>query len=564
MSLVRRIVFPLILSLGACGSAAPPRAEPVAANPALVPRQSSTETPEGWFRSGAQTAAALRGAQAGSAKNIILFLGDGMSMTTITAARILEGQRQGSTGEEHRLAFEEFPYTALSRTYEVDAQIPDSAGTMSAIMTGIKTRYGVIGMSQRVRRGDCTSASGNGVLSALELASAAGLATGAVTTTRITHATPAATYAHTVERNWEGDADMPEQAREQGCTDIARQLVEFSIGHGLDVAFGGGRSRFLPTTVIDPEYPQLHGQRLDGRDLIAEWQRVPDSRFVWNAAQFNALDPTARGRVLGLFEPEHMHFSHDRREDAAGEPSLAEMTSKAIALLKRNDKGFFLVVESGRIDHAHHYNNAFRALDETIALSDAVRAAEAATNAADTLILVTADHSHTLIMAGYPVRGNPILGKVRGRNADGGPSDRLSTDAAGRSYTTLGYANGPGNNGASSDQAQGPKHFVHEPSRYDPAPVQRPNLDEVDTEDPDYLQEAGIPMKSETHAGEDVAVYARGPGAAAVHGSIEQNVLFHLMVQANPAMRKRLCELGRCDDHEVPLQVVDPVALRKP
>jgi alkaline phosphatase len=564
MPFVRNVIPLLMLGLGACSSTAPPRAEQVAAIPAVIAQHPANETPEQWFRSGAQTAAALRGRQIDSAKNIILFLGDGMSMTTVAAARILEGQRLGSTGEEHRLAFEEFPYTALSRTYEVDAQIPESAGTMSAIMSGIKTRYSVIGMSQRVRRGDCASASGNAVLSAIELASAAGLGTGVVTNTRITHATPAAAYAHSVERNWEGDADMPEQAREQGCADIARQLVEFSIGHGLDVAFGGGRSRFLPIAATDPEYPQLHGQRLDGRDLIAEWLRLADSRFVWNAAQFNALDARARGRVLGLFEPEHMRFAHDRGEDGAGEPSLAEMTSKAIALLKRNDKGFFLVVEGGRIDHAHHYNNAYRALDETIALSDAVRAAEGATNAADTLILVTADHSHTLVMAGYPVRGNPILGKVRSRNADGGPSEWLSTDAAGRSYTTLGYANGPGNTGVSSDQAQGPKHFLHEPSRYDPAPVPRPNLDAVDTEDPDYLQEAGIPMRSETHAGEDVAVYARGPGAAAVHGSIEQNVLFHLMVQANPTMRKRLCELGRCDGHEVPLQVVDPVRLRKP
>jgi alkaline phosphatase len=559
MPLVRKALPLLMLGLVACINAAPSSAGSVAANPPSVAQQPARETAQGWFRSGAQTAAALRGGQVDSAKNIILFLGDGMSMTTVAAARILEGQRQGSTGEEHRLSFEEFPYTALSRTYEVDAQIPESAGTMSAIMSGIKTRYSVVGVSQRVRRGDCASARGNAVLSAIELASAAGLGTGIVTNTRITHATPAATYAHTVERNWEGDADMPEQARAQGCADIARQLVEFSIGHGLDVAFGGGRSRFLPTTAADPEYPQLHGQRLDGRDLISEWQRQADSRF----AQFNALDPTARGRVLGLFEPEHMRFAHDRGDDGAGEPSLAEMTNKAIALLKRNEKGFFLVVESGRIDHAHHYNNAFRALDETIVLSDAVRAAEKATNAADTLIVVTADHSHTLVMAGHPVRGNPILGKVRGRNADGGPSEQLGTDAAGRSYTTLGYANGPGNTGASSDQAQGPKHFVHEPSRYDPAPVPRPNLDEVDTGDPDYLQEAGIPMKSETHAGEDVAVYARGPGAAAVHGSIEQNVIFHLMVQASPVLRKRLCELGRCDGHQVPLEVVDPVSLRK-
>ena len=565
MLLHRYPLLPIILTLAACSSAGVSRTEPTAAPVvADAPITHPTgETPQGWFRAGAETAANLRGEQAGKAKNVILFLGDGMSLTTIAAARILEGQRAGASGEEHRLAFEEFPYTALSRTYEVDAQTPDSAGTMSAIMTGIKTRYGVVSMTQRVRRSDCASAKGNAAMSALELASTAGLATGVVTTTRITHATPAATYAHSVERNWEGDADMPIEAREQGCADIARQLVEFQIGHGIDVAFGGGRDRFLPTSATDPEYPGLHGTRLDGRDLITEWQGVPDSQFVWNAAQFNALNPKRSGRVLGLFEPDHMQYMHEREMDGAGEPTLAEMTSKAIALLERNSAGFFLVVEGGRIDHAHHSGNAFRALEETIALSDAVRAAVAATRASDTLILVTADHSHTLVMAGYPVRGNPILGKVRSRNRDGLPADTLSKDATGRSYTTLGYANGPGNNDASDAQAQGPKRYPHEPKHYDPMPVTRPNLDEVNTEDPDYLQEAAVPMKSETHGGEDVAVYARGPGAEAVHGSLEQNVLFHLMVQANPVLRQQLCVITGCDSAGVPVELPDLERLRK-
>lgn len=564
MSVCRIAILPIVCALVACSNNALPRAEPAPAVAESAIRRPAGETPEWWFRAGAETAANLRGGHAGKARNVILFLGDGMSLTTIAAARILEGQRQGASGEEHRLAFEEFPYTALSRTYEVDAQTPDSAGTMSAIMTGIKTRYAVVSMTQRVRRGDCASATGNAAMSALELARAAGLATGVVTTTRITHATPAATYAHSVERNWEGDADMPAEAREQGCVDIARQLVELPKAQDIDVVFGGGRSRFLPTTASDPEYPQRHGTRLDGRDLIAEWQHVPNSRFVWNETQFKALDVGNHGRVLGLFEPEHMQYLHDRPTDGAGEPTLAEMTTKAIALLEHNPAGFFLVVEGGRIDHAHHQNNAFRALEETIGMSDAVRAAVEATNADDTLILVTADHSHTLVMAGHPVRGNPILGKVRSRNRDGLPADTFSKDAAGRSYTTLGYANGPGNNAASSDQPEGPKHFMHEPSRYDAAAVPRPNLDAVNTEDPDYLQEAGIPMKSETHGGEDVAVYARGPGAEAVHGSLEQNVLFHLMIQANPAMREQLCAITHCEVGGLPIELPRLDGRRKP
>ena len=538
-----------VLSLSQPADLAAKPAAPVQAKPVA---DGAVETPQRWFREGALAARRARGEHAGSAKNIILFLGDGMSLTTITTARIFEGQREGASGEENRLAFEEFPYTALSRTYEVDAQTPESAGTMSAIMTGIKTRFGVLGVTQEARRGDCASSEGKAALSALELAAAAGLATGIVTTTSITHATPAATYAHTPDRDWEFDSAMPAEARTAGCIDIARQFVAHAANGQIDVAFGGGRRGFLPMTMADPEYPKQHGKRGDGRDLIAQWKRIPDARFVWNAAQFAALDPAQPGPVLGLFEPEHLHYVHDRATNGAGEPSLAEMTAKAIALLERNHDGFFLMVEGGRIDHAHHRGNAYRALEETVAFSDAVRAATAATDVEDTLILVTADHSHTLSMAGYPKRGNPILGKVRGFDEDEPSAAGLRRDGAGHSYTTLGYANGPGHLAASNRQPAGTKRFPHEPSRQDAAAVPRPDLDDVDTTDPDYLQESAVPMKDETHSGEDVAVFARGPGAEGVHGSFEQNALFHLMVQANPPMRRLLCRRGDCSDGKVP------------
>lgn len=543
------ILMASVLSLSqpadlAAKEAGPKQATPTEANAA--------ETPQRWFRDGALAARRARGEHAGSARNIILFLGDGMSLTTITAARIFEGQRNGASGEEHRLAFEEFPYTALSRTYEVDAQTPESAGTMSAIMTGIKTRFGVVGVTQNVRRGDCASSQGQAALSALELASAAGLATGIVTTTSITHATPAATYAHTPDRDWEFDSAMPDKARAAGCIDIARQFVEHAAHGQIDVAFGGGRRGFLPATMADPEYPQQHGKRSDDRDLIAQWNRIPDARFVWNATQFAALDPARPGPVLGLFEPEHLHYMHDRAADGAGEPTLAEMTAKAIALLKRDHDGFFLMIEGGRIDHAHHRGNAYRALEETVAFSDAVRAAATATDADDTLILVTADHSHTLTMAGYPKRGNPILGKVRGFDEDEPSAASLRRDGAGQSYTTLGYANGPGHLAASNRQPAGTKRFPHAPAHHDAAAVQRPDLDDVDTTEPDYLQESAVPMKDETHGGEDVVVFARGPGAEGVHGSFEQNVLFHLMVQANRPIRRLLCRRGDCSAGKVP------------
>jgi len=520
------------------------------------------ETPDWWFRSGA-AAANARAPHKAHAKNVIVFLGDGMSITTITAARIYDGQQKGGSGEENRLAFENFPATALSRTYETDFQTPDSAGTMTAIVSGVKTRAGVIGVDQVTERGNCASDRGNETVSALELAAVAGQSTGVVTTTRITHATPAATYGHIADRDWETDMEIPEKQRAPDCVDLARQLVEFPFGHGINVALGGGRTEFMPADQRDPEYPGLPGKRLDGRDLIAAWNKRDGAAYVWNETQLKAIDPAKTTHLLGLFEPEHMNYESERAKDPAGEPSLAEMTRAALSILKKNPKGFFLMVEGGRIDHGHHAGNAYRALTETIEFSHAVQAAVDMTSADDTLILVTADHSHTLTFAGYPARGNPILGKVRGSSGEGAPSRNLAVDATGRPYATLSYANGPGYAGGSDRQPEGAKHYPHNPTAYSPAKDGRPQLADVDTEAPDYEQESTMPLSSETHSGEDVAVFARGPGSDAVRGSLEQNALFHVIAQSSDAIRGELCKLGSCDAHGVPVKRPERAALVK-
>jgi alkaline phosphatase len=433
-------------------------------------------------------------------RNVILFLGDGMGVSTVTAARIFAGQSQGGQGEEHELSFERFPNVALVKTYNTDAQVADSAGTMSAIVTGVKTRIGHISVPPAVPHDDCAAALGNELPTLLELAEQRGLATGVVTTTRITHATPAATYAHVPNRNWESDAQLPEAAVAAGCRDIARQLVEFAHGDGIEVVLGGGRLAFLPEGTADPEYPPLSGVRTDGRNLLDEWLTAGEGRrYVWNRAGFDGLDAADDGQVLGLFEPSHMRYEADRGDDPGGEPSLAEMTAFAIARLAARGNGYFLMVEGGRIDHAHHAGNAYRALTDAVAMDAAVATARQLTSAADTLIIVTADHSHTLTMSGYPRRGNPILGKVET------PLGSLAEDREGRPYTTLGYANGPG---------------------YLP---EVPDLSATDTGHRDYLQLATVPLDSETHGGEDVAAYADGPGAEAVRGVMEQHRLFDVM-----------------------------------
>ena len=450
------------------------------------------------------------------ARNVILFVGDGMGISTQTAARIHEGQLKGRTGEENRLSFETLPYSALSKTYSWDQQTSDSAPTATALFTGYKAREGMLSVDHTTARYECDAAkvAARSLPTILELAAADGRATGVVSTARLTHATPGATYAHTPFRDWEADSDI----KVPGCgtKDIARQLIEVNpaVRSSLKIAMGGGRSAFLPKADADPEYASTKGRRNDGRNLAAEWvaSRGAGAAYVWNRTQFDAIDPASSGPVLGLFEPSHMQYEADRATDPAGEPSLTEMTDKAIRLLQRSggDKGYFLHVEGGRIDHAHHAGNARRALVDTIELSNAVRRAMALTSEQDTLIIVTADHSHAFTIAGYPHRGNPILGLVKPVPSQDGNPTKVSLDRNGLPWTTLGYANGPGYRG----------------------PGLRPDLSGVDTAALNFLQEAAVPLDSETHGGEDVGIWARGPKAYLVRGSMEQNWIFHVMREA--------------------------------
>ena len=462
----------------------------------------------------AHAAVDARAAERGSqrAKNVILFVGDGMGIATITAARIYAGQAKGIDGESYQLAMEKLPYSAFSKTYTHDSQVADSAPTAVAMTSGIKSYNGSIGVTQATDMRDCTSAANNKVTTLWQLAEAAGLATGIVSTTRITHATPAAAYATTNDRDWESDADIRPQDRNEACPDIASQLVAWdrSNGDGFEVILGGGRQKFLPNTATDPEYADEKGSREDGRDLTAEWKAGRANRtYVTDKAGFDAFDWNGAGQILGLFEPSHMQYDLDRNTSL--EPSITEMTLAAIRRLSKNPSGYVLMVEGGRIDHALHAGNAARALGDTKVFDEAIAAALAATAGSDTLIVVTADHSHTLAIQGYPDRGNPILGLVR-------EGERLIRGRDGKPYTTLGFANGPG----SICKEQPDKSYRCE----------REDLTNIDTTDMDFLQPATTPLGSETHAGEDVAIFAGGPGANLFSGTVEQNEIFHVMAKS--------------------------------
>ncbi|KAJ8316723.1 hypothetical protein KUTeg_005726, partial [Tegillarca granosa] len=399
------------------------------------------ETPYYWRQQAKkELEKALKPPIVGVAKNTILFLGDGMGIPTVTGARILKGQMQNKTGEECQLSFDKFPNVALSKTYNQDHTTPDSAGTATAYLCGVKTNMGMIGVDARTKRGNCLSQKGAEVQSILDWSLAAGKSVGIVTVTRVTDATPAGAYAHVATRSWEGDHYTKNV--HGGCKDIALQLIEDNPD--IQVIMGGGRRFFLPYDVNDPEHgSNAHYGRRDGRNLIQEWENDKVSRgkthaYVWNQTAFDNVDPANTDYLLG-------------------EPSLKEMTEKAIKILQKNPKGFFLLVE----DKAHHGTKADKALHDAVMFSDAVAIGDTLTNENDTLIVVTADHSHTMMISGYPSRGNDIL------------------------------------------------------------------------DSKDFVFQSGVQMYTETHGGEDVGIFARGPMSHLFKGVHEQNYIPHVMAYAS-------------------------------
>lgn len=433
------------------------------------------------------------------AKNLILFLGDGMGIPTVTAARILKGQRMGHSGEEQSLEFEKFPHVSLVKPYNVDRQVPDSAGTSTAYLCGVKGNYETLGLDAGAVHSDCDASIGREVTSILAWAQEAGKDTGFVTTTRVTHASPAGLYAHSPYRYWETDSKLPANASR--CKDIARQLIEDLPGRDIKVILGGGRIYFTPESHEDPSTGEA-GLRKDERNLIEEWKNSDASTrrdYLENGTDFERWDPEKSDQVLGLFGPNHMDYDGDRDARSPRQPSLAEMTEKAIRRLGRNPRGFFLFVEGGRIDHAHHDVLPRYSLEETLAMDRAIRVATEWTREEDTLIVVTADHSHVMTINGYPARGASILGFAEISDVDHMP------------YATLMYTNGPGYVGNGTHRA---------------------NLTGIQIDAKNFTSQVGVLLTEETHGGEDVAVYARGPMAHLFRGVQEQNYIPHAMAYA--------------------------------
>ncbi|CAL8134236.1 unnamed protein product [Orchesella dallaii] len=463
------------------------------------------EAPEFWVRSAQEDLDNKLKSEPkiAEAKNVIMFLGDGWGVPSIIAARILKGQAVDNVnfGEEAQLHIDSFPHTGMSKTFCVDAQTADSACSATAYLGGVKANTGTIGVTSNVLRNNCTAQldTANHVSSIVAWAQAEGKSTGVVTTSRITDASPTACFANIANRDWESDVRLPEDAKD--CMDIASQLILMDPGKNINVIMGGGRNRFLPFDYTDSE--GLKGEREDGKNLVDMWKLSKKDmnatyEYVEKVEELLNFDASKTDYLLGLFAKDELAYFHDQAENL--DPTLTDMTVKAIEILSKNPKGFFLFVEGGRIDHGHHANQALRAIWEAVEFDRAIEKGDEMTNDDDTLLVVTADHSHAFSFAGYNARGDNIT-HIAGKGEDELP------------YTALNYANGPGHVAL----VDGMRH----------------NITNDPIDDITYRQVPLVPKDSETHGGEDVMIFAKGPHSHLFTGVHQQSYIAHAMAYAS-------------------------------
>ncbi|KAB2338480.1 alkaline phosphatase [Cytobacillus depressus] len=287
-------------------------------------------------------------------KNVIVMIGDGMGVGQIELARQME------YGKEGRLFLESLPYVSFVHTYSADHAVTDSAAGGTALAIGKKTNNGMIGVTPDGQEAD----------SILDVFKKNGKKTGVISTNTVTDATPAA-FTASVNNRWTGQ------------NDIARQQLKNKV----DVLLGGGADFFRP-----------HHQH--GKDLIKEAMHNGYT-FVSNR---NELLSAKGKKLLGLFHPSYMNFKLDRHLLKSQEPSLKEMTEKAIEFLAEDEKGFFLMAEGARIDHAAHAADLTSIWKEVIEFDHAVKyAVEWAKKDGNTLVIVVADHETMGISATEPL-----------------------------------------------------------------------------------------------------------------------------------------------------------------
>ncbi len=417
------------------------------------------------------------------AKNVILFIGDGMGVSEVTVARYYE---YGAAG---RMNMDKLPYTGFQNTWSVKPAAnppykpdydPDSASTGTMWATGKKT------IDERISQGPSSGETvpGKNLETILEVAQDDGKKTGNVSTAEITDATPAVLNSHISLRGCQGPNDTrttcpTETKAAGGLGSIAEQTVD----HKVDVVLGGGAGRFLQ--------PLEAG----GTTNVIDYATAKGYQYVTDAAGLGSVKPGKR--VLGLFNNGNMttewngpiatldagtpaqRCKTDNRP--ANEPSLSAMTTKAIKLLEGDKDGFFLQVEGASIDKQDHAANACAQIGETVAFDDAIGVAlDYQRRHPDTLIVVTADHSHTSQITAEDASGNG--------NPTGYSNNLITADGSTMrvSYSTAGG-------------------------------LARP---------------AAPP--SQQHTGAAVPIYGSGPGAKAVLGTTDHTDLFDLLTPPSP------------------------------
>ncbi|OGQ18453.1 MAG: hypothetical protein A3B70_01185 [Deltaproteobacteria bacterium RIFCSPHIGHO2_02_FULL_40_11] len=306
-------------------------------------------------------------------KNIILMIGDGMGPQQIALAMQYAKQAPHSTVSDRTLNLEKLSkdsYVGLMTTYTYENLVTDSAASATQLSTGKMSRSEIIGIDFE----------GNPQEVLVEKAKKIKMATGLVTNTRVTHATPAAFAAHVQHRGMEND--------------IATQLLELQP----DIMLGGGLRHFLPQSLEGfeedmPSHLRLKSKRKDDLNLLKQAKSLGyDLTF-----SKQDLQASTSNKILGLFatseHPDAIEIHAHANDTTYPTPNLKEMTQKALDVLSKNKNGFFLMVEGGQIDYAGHYNDAGWLLHEMLDFDEAIGAVyEWTKNRKDTLVIITADH----------------------------------------------------------------------------------------------------------------------------------------------------------------------------
>ena len=453
------------------------------------------------------------------ARNVILFIGDGLSMAHRTSARILsKGMKQGRYGGE--LAIDDMPHMALVSTAGMDSIITDSANSMAAYTTGHKSCVSAIGVY---------CAANKSVLDHPKFENFAELArrrremaVGIVTTTELGDATPAGMVAH-IQQRWQYD-------------DIIRMLHEARP----EVVMGGGSLYFLPKA-------KPGSKRSDDVDYVAKFHDAGYRIVTTDRDMKDAAANTGTERLLGLFNTGNMDGALDRRILKKGtvarfpeQPDLVDQTLAALRLLARNDKGFVLMVESGLIDKFSHALDWERAVYDTILLDNAVKAAKDwAAPRNDTLIIVVADHGHPVSLVGTYDDDRPghllrdklgVYGDAKFPNYPPADKDGYPPSVDVSRRLAFMFSAYPDHCDAGKPYLDGANVPTTQKSRDSAAVVNERNC----TQPLAARRLGNLPPETGlgVHSGDDVVLTATGPGAEQFHGRIDNTRVFRAIVTA--------------------------------